>query len=185
MYSQKQNPPPYEKPKIFIGAPIPVDPKKNANKPAPKKPKPNKKDEEPPIQWAGFPPKREQFAQENYLDYNAGMERDVDHDKGDAGTMSDIEVAPTLIREVLYPPTVPPEVVTYLEAAILSHNSANYHQSLKNYDKALSVWTNLVEEIPDEILLFFDYAKGLVFESVSKDDYALNQFIICKGYIEK
>jgi len=182
---QAQNPPPYEKPKIYIGAPVPKDDKKNANKPAPKKPKPNKKDEEPPIQWAGFPPKREQFAQENFLDYNAGMERDVDHEKGDAGTMSDIEVAPTLIREVLYPPTVPPEVVTYLEAAILSHNSANYHQSLKNYDKALSVWTNLVEEIPDEILLFFDYAKGLVFESVSKDDYALNQFITCKGYIEK
>jgi len=185
MYSNPQNPPPYEKPKIYIGPPVPKDEKKNASRPAPKRPKANKKDEEPPIKWAGFPEQRAQMAQENFLDYKAALERDVDQSKEDAGTMSDIEVAPTIIREVLYPPNVPEDVVTHLEAAILSHNSASYSQSLKNYDKALSVWTNAAEEVTEEVYLFFEYAKGLVYESISRDDYALNQFLNCKSYTEK
>jgi len=180
-----QNPPPYEKPKIYIGCPIPKDEKKNAMRAPPKRPKANKKDEEPPIQWSGFPEQRLQMAQENFLDYKAALERDIDQAKEDAGTMSDIEVAPTIIREVLYPPSVPEEVVTHLEAAILSHNSASYNQSLKNYDKALTVWSNVTEEIPEEVNLFFEYAKGLVYESISRDDYALNQFLNCKSYAEK
>jgi len=185
MYRNPQNPPPYEKPKIYIGCPIPKDEKKNAMRAPPKRPKANKKDEEPPIQWSGFPEQRLQMAQENFLDYKAALERDVDQAKEDAGTMSDIEVAPTIIREVLYPPSVPEEVVTHLEAAILSHNSASYNQSLKNYDKALTVWSNVTEEIPEEVNLFFEYAKGLVYESISRDDYALNQFLNCKSYAEK
>lgn len=151
----------------------------------PKRPKANKKDDEPPIKWAGFPEQRKQMAPENVLDYKAALERDIDQEKEDSGSMSDIEVAPTLIREVLYPPTVPEEVVTYLEAAILSHNTAAYSHSIKNYDQALNTWQKLVEEIPDEIILFFEFAKGLVYESACRDDYAFNQFINCRSYIEK
>ena len=144
-----------------------------------------KKDEEPEPNWAGFPEPRKQMATENVLDYRAGMQRDIDSNKQDSGSMSDIEVAPTIIKEVLYPPAVPEEVTTFLEAAILSHNSANYSQSIRNYDKALNAWAKILEEVPDEIMLYFEFAKGLVYESANRDDYAFYHFLNSRTYIEK
>jgi hypothetical protein len=106
-------------------------------------------------------------------------------EENDPGTMSHIEVAPTLIKEVLYPPEMPIEVSTFLEAAIVSHNSSNFTLALKNYEKAKHEWVNIVDELPEAIQLFFDYSKGLVYESAGKDDFAFQQFLVCRNHVEK
>ncbi len=99
--------------------------------------------------------------------------------------MSYIEVAPGLIKEVLYPPEMPTPVATYLEAAIMNHNTSNFSLALKNYDRAKNEWANMVDEVPENVLLFFEYSKGLVYESAGKDDNALSQYLICRNYLEK
>jgi len=80
---------------------------------------------------------------------------------------------------------MPIEVATYLEAAIVNHNTSNFTLALKNYEKAKNEWAKISDDLPEEIYLFFDYSKGLVYESAGRDDYALNQFLQCRNYIEK
>ena len=51
-------------------------------------------------------------------------------------TLSDIEVAPCLIKEILYPLDVPTSSRIYVEAAITAHNSQNYAFALENFETA-------------------------------------------------
>lgn len=54
--------------------------------------------------------------------------------------MSYIDVAPCIIREVIYPLDVPPPVRTFIEAGILAHNNKNYNFALENYEIAKKKW---------------------------------------------
>jgi len=96
-----QNPPPYTKPPIQIGPPIPKPKEKGpaARKPPPKPPKKKDKDEKP-IKWAGMPEQRPQMAMENVLDVRKALEEQDAQDDDYSGTMSNIDVAPELIKEV-------------------------------------------------------------------------------------
>lgn len=38
------------------------------------------------------------------------------------GVMSDVDVIPVVIDEIIYPPELPPIIRTFIEAAINSHN---------------------------------------------------------------
>eukprot|EP00330_Aristerostoma_sp_ATCC50986_P004357 CAMPEP_0114593760 /NCGR_PEP_ID=MMETSP0125-20121206/15354_1 /TAXON_ID=485358 ORGANISM="Aristerostoma sp., Strain ATCC 50986" /NCGR_SAMPLE_ID=MMETSP0125 /ASSEMBLY_ACC=CAM_ASM_000245 /LENGTH=232 /DNA_ID=CAMNT_0001793261 /DNA_START=1316 /DNA_END=2014 /DNA_ORIENTATION=+ len=119
-------------------------------------------------------------------DYKAALLNQDARDDEESGTLSDIDVAPSLIREVLYPPSMPIEATTHLEAAIVNHNTSNFTLALKNYDKSRELWQKkLGEELPEEIQLFFEYSKGLVFESAGRDDYSLNLFLSCRNICEK
>ena len=80
---------------------------------------------------------------------------------------------------------MPVEVATYLEAAIVCHNSSNFTLALKNYERAKNEWAKGSDDLPEEISLFFEYSKGLVYESAGRDDYALTQFLGCRNYSEK
>jgi hypothetical protein len=42
------------------------------------------------------------------------------------GVLSEIEVIPVIIDEIIYPPEVPPKIRTLIEAAVSSHNQQNY-----------------------------------------------------------
>jgi len=51
-------------------------------------------------------------------------------------TLSDVEVAPCLIKEILYPSEMPQTSRVFVEAAITAHNSQNYAFALENYETA-------------------------------------------------
>eukprot|EP01015_Nassula_variabilis_P020355 TRINITY_DN3522_c0_g3_i3.p1 TRINITY_DN3522_c0_g3~~TRINITY_DN3522_c0_g3_i3.p1 ORF type:complete len:270 (-),score=49.98 TRINITY_DN3522_c0_g3_i3:87-896(-) len=102
------------------------------------------------------------------------------------GSMSDIEVAPCLIREVLYPFGMPDELCTYIESALDYQSSSNYIMAIKNLEAAKKICQQKPQgEIPDEIFLFIEFSIGSVYESAGRDDYALNQYLNCRSYTEK
>lgn len=101
-FSNPENPPPYSKEKIQIGPTIPKPKEKGgATKKPPQKSQAKKKDkDEKPIKWDGMPQQRPQMAMENVLDVRNALENQDAKDDEDSGTMSEIEVAPELIKEV-------------------------------------------------------------------------------------
>lgn len=101
------------------------------------------------------------------------------------GTLSDIQVIPVIIPEIIYPPNPPRSVCTYIEAAINAHNEGNFVFALTNYQNAKKEW-NLPEHVYNEGLdLYFEYQRGSVFESAGRDDLAMSSFLTAKTIAAK
>ena len=77
-------------------------PDKNAKKNQPKPPRKNKKDEDelPPPKWAGMPEPKPKTDFQHLSEYKNKREEEDELEELNSGVMSDIEVAPELIREV-------------------------------------------------------------------------------------
>lgn len=43
-------------------------------------------------------------------------------------------VAPTIIKEVFFPPEAPHEIATLIESALVYQNSANYEMAIHSYE---------------------------------------------------
>ena len=69
-------------------------------------------------------------------------------------TLSDIEVAPCLIKEILYPLEIPQAGRVYVEAAITAHNSQNYAFALENFETA-KVFFEKIDFSINKIVRFF------------------------------
>ena len=90
-----------------------------------------------PIIWEGQPGVDPKTSHEHIVDYSNGLEfgeRNISDVK--RATLSDIEVAPCLIKEILYPVEIPQISRVYVEAAITAHNSQNYAFALENFETA-------------------------------------------------
>lgn len=61
--------------------------------------------------------------------------------------MSDIQVIPVLIQELLYPPNPPLLVRTLIEAAINAHNEANFMFSIQNYEDAKVLFFRILRDV--------------------------------------
>lgn len=114
-------------------------------------------------------------------------------------TLSDIEVAPCLIKEILYPIELPQVSRIYVEAAITAHNSQNYTFALENFETAKVFYTRIENhinlspkqkikwtqatkkyELPEQVQLYFEFSSGQVYESTGRDDFALQKYLNCK-----
>jgi hypothetical protein len=189
-YQVKQENPPqtggvFKPDKVTIGVPMPKPPPdKNANKKAAPKPKAKKKGdkEEKPIKWAGFPPPDPVTSQQVVAEYDEELEDEEESEELASGLMSDIEVAPTIIRETLYPVNMPPSIVMLIEAAMITHNTSNFASALGNLEKAKAEWIKQQEgeELGTESNIYFEFSKGLLYESANRDDFAFNSFYLCK-----
>lgn len=136
----QENPPPYPlKPKV-IGEQLPKPPPEK-NKPRPKPPKKvqrKKGEPEPkPIIWAGAPENDPKTSNEHMIDFADNLELgEVVISNVKRATLSDIEVAPTIMKEILYPLDPPPLTRVFIEAALTAHNSQNYAFALENFETA-------------------------------------------------
>ena len=76
-----------------------------------------------------------------------------------------MEPLPIIIKEVLYPQTIPPKTKTYIgtfflsESAIQQHLDSNFAMSLENYQIARRLWTS-EEGMSDVIELFLTFSEG-------------------------
>ena len=101
--AESKNPPPYNQPKSIIGVPPPKAPiEKGAgpNKAAPKASKKKDGKLEKPIQWAGMPKPEPKSSQNIIAEYNNNLDDEKETEDLQSGVLSDIEVAPAIIREV-------------------------------------------------------------------------------------
>ena len=57
--------------------------------------------------------------------------------------MSDIEVLPIIIDEVIYPPEVPESVRPLIESAINCYNQSNFYLALDHLEKAKVIYNNI------------------------------------------
>lgn len=90
-----------------------------------------------PIIWAGAPDPDPKTANEHMEEYANKLEcGEVVISNVKRATLSDIEVSPCLIKEILYPLEVPANSRIYIEAAITAHNNQNYAFALENYEAA-------------------------------------------------
>ncbi|KRW99650.1 hypothetical protein PPERSA_03451 [Pseudocohnilembus persalinus] len=203
---EQENPPPYrndplskpkkkkqlpKKERVVIGdkLPLPPEDKTKAQKPKPPKKKQLKKGEKPPrkIIFGGFP------GEDPGLQYDhlKNMHDDMVYGEkqlGDInrGTMSKIDVLPVIIDEILYPPECLDKIRYLVEAAINSYNQSNFIFALKNFEEAKNKWQDeLGKELPDNILLFFEYSKASIYSSAGRDDYALYWYMQSKSISDR
>lgn len=178
--------------KVVIGDQLPDKPKeKNAQQKAkaPKAKNQLKRGEKPPkkIIFAGYPPPPSKMTY-NYLEeLNHELTfGDKNLTEVERGSMSDIDVIPVIVEEIIYPPEVPQEVVHLIESAISHYNQQNYLLSIEHFDKAKAQWQKVEEgELPDNINLFFEYSKSSIYSSAGRDDYALVGYMTCKIISDK
>jgi tetratricopeptide (TPR) repeat protein len=96
------------------------------------------------------------------------------------GTLSNIEVDPVILKEVIYPENPPNEkTIMHIEAAFSAYNEGRIIFALKNLDEAKEEWTNSGHEINTLDFLFFEFMKGSIFESSCRDDFALSNYNKC------
>ncbi|OMJ83077.1 hypothetical protein SteCoe_16057 [Stentor coeruleus] len=96
--------------------------------------------------------------------------------------LSNPAIQPCLIREVFIPPLAPETVTNIIESSFAYQANSNYHAAFSALLKAKSQW--LLHEKTDllkpDIELFFEMAKGAIFESCKKDEIALGQYFASK-----
>ena len=71
--------------------------------------------------------------------------------------MSEIQVIPVIIPEIIYPPNPPKLVSTHIEAAINAHNEGNFIFALQNYESARKEWNQPENNYSDGLDLFFEF----------------------------
>ncbi|CAD8089476.1 unnamed protein product [Paramecium primaurelia] len=175
--------------RLVIGNPKPESPKNKNPKPKPaKKQQQRRKAGEPEPRKIIYeqktePKQSEQYIQElaDKLKFEQKLISDVER-----GSLSDVQVAPVLIPEVLYPPNPPLDVQFLVEAAINSHNEANFVFAIQNYDDARKKWIALTgRDLTDGLELYFEFSKATVYESAGRDDLALVAYLNARQFSTK
>eukprot|EP01017_Pseudomicrothorax_dubius_P003155 TRINITY_DN10386_c0_g1_i2.p1 TRINITY_DN10386_c0_g1~~TRINITY_DN10386_c0_g1_i2.p1 ORF type:complete len:572 (-),score=163.12 TRINITY_DN10386_c0_g1_i2:87-1802(-) len=172
--------------KIGLQPPKEEDKNKKAPKPPPR---PNlNKDKKPqkPVIFEMPAPQPPQASEEIYK-YRDDLEGRAIISGLKIATFSNIEVKPTLIKEVLYPEGIPPPVLTFMESALIMQNHCNFYGAIKNYETARDEWESFLKpaDMPPELNLFFEFVIGQVYETAGRDDYALGSYISSKNYADQ
>lgn len=101
--------------------------------------------------------------------------------------LSNPSIQPCLIREVFIPPLAPAMVTNIIESSFAYQANSNYHAAFSTLLKAKTQW--LIHEKTDllkpDIELFFEMAKGAIFESCKKDEIALGQYFASKTIYDR
>lgn len=96
--------------------------------------------------------------------------------------LSNPAIQPCLIREIFMPPNAPPMVTSLIESSFVYQSNSKYQAALSTLLKAKSQWAMLEksEFLKPDADLFFEMAKGAIFESCKKDSLALAQYFDSK-----
>ncbi|KAL4463410.1 hypothetical protein ABPG72_017131 [Tetrahymena utriculariae] len=164
----------------------PVDKNAKKQKEEPKKKK--KGEEERVIRWAGMPPPPPKTTYDHFNSYNDQLEFNNPFQINQkSGVMSHIEAAPVLLEEMIYPQNIPADAKKILEASILNYSQQNFYASLENLNTCYDTWLN-VEDRSDLTIqneIFFEFFKGMIFQSAGRDDLALSSFFSSKVLSDK
>lgn len=96
------------------------------------------------------------------------------------GTLSDIDVDPVLLKEIIYPAEVPSErAIMLLEACFHAYNQGRIVFALKNLEEAGEEWILNGQDLSGETGIFFCFTRGSIFESACRDDLALSNYYKC------
>lgn len=96
------------------------------------------------------------------------------------GTLSDIDVDPVLLKEIIYPADVPSErAIMLLEACFNAYNQGRIIFALKNLEEASEEWMMNGFDLSGEVAIFFCFTRGSIFESACRDDLALSNYYKC------
>jgi len=134
------NPRPYKLPRIMFGKLMPKkddDDAKGKKKKQAKKAPARKKDEPPPkpVKWAPPP----SVAEPGTLEIIRNAKNDLMENifpSNIRGEHANAGVAPTIIKEVYYPPDSPQEIATLIESGIVYQNTGYFEQSIDCFEKA-------------------------------------------------
>lgn len=93
-------------------------------------------------------------------------------------------VAPSIIREVYYPPEASPEVTVLIESALVYQNSESFEMALDCFEKARTEWTagqkrqsGALKQVDEIYLLYFELCIASVYEGWGKIDKALKHYM--------
>jgi hypothetical protein len=134
------NPRPYKLPRIMFGKLMPKkddDDAKGKKKKQAKKAPARKKDEPPPkpVKWAPPPSVAEPGTLEIIRNAKNELMENI-FPSNIRGEHANAGVAPTIIKEVYYPPDAPQEIATLIESGIVYQNTGYFEQSIDCFEKA-------------------------------------------------
>jgi tetratricopeptide (TPR) repeat protein len=179
----KENPPPYVLPPIQF----PLT-KQTTEKPDPKKDSKNNRSETPAVKvkFTQMPGRfvsnsPEKLRYESFAEMRKNLNGSL-FPQNVKQMLANPAVQPCLIREVFMIPTAPPMVTSLIESAFAYQCSGNYPAALTTLTKAKSQWLSYEksEILKPDAELFFEMAKGSVYESCKKDELALAQYFGAK-----
>ncbi len=138
------NPRPYKLPRIMFGKLMPKKDDEEGGKKkkkAAKKQAARKKDEPPPkpVKWANPPTAPEPGTVDLVRKAREALMENI-FPSNIRGEQSNAGVAPTIIKEVYFPPEAPQEIATLIESAIVYQNTGYFEQAIDCFEKARSNW---------------------------------------------
>ncbi|KRX11167.1 hypothetical protein PPERSA_10934 [Pseudocohnilembus persalinus] len=167
----------------------PPKPPPNKNQAAKaKNQKKEKKDKDArPVVWAEMPKPPAKTNYEYIEEFKRKQEFDtVNLSDLAKGVMSNVQVKPVQLDEIIYPCECPEQVQKYVEAAILSYTEQDFSMAQVYVQQGIEEWLKLEDvEIEYTQELFFEYFKGQIFQSAGRNDLALSQYYICKLLSDK
>jgi hypothetical protein len=175
--ANRDNPPPYLKPAIVIGEQIPVG-KDQKQKPKAKPVKRNTK--EKPILFENMPTKPPPNGQEHFFEYKKQLEEERKLFALENGTISNVDVDPVLLKEIIYPEEPPTEkVVMLLEACFYGYNEGRIVFALNNLREAKDEWLQARAYLSHLENMFFNFMTGSIYETACRDDLAFMSYYYC------
>ena len=177
----QENPPPYALPPIQF--PMAKSSTSEKTKESPKKEK-NNRSETPgvKVKFAQMPgrftsstPERPRY--ESFAEMRKNLNSSV-HPETAKQMLSNPAIQPCLIREIFMPPSAPPLVSSLIESSFAYQSNSKYHSALSTLLKARDQWQSLerTDQLKVDAELFFEMAKGAIYESCKKDTLALAQY---------
>jgi len=141
---EQVNPRPYKLPRILFGKLMPKKDDEEGGKKkkkAAKKAAARKKDEPPPkpVKWAPPPSAPEPGTLELVRKARNDLMENI-FPSNIRGEHANAGVAPTIIKEVYFPPDAPQEIATLIESAIVYQNTGYYEQAIDCFEKARQNW---------------------------------------------
>lgn len=79
---------------------------------------------------------------------------------------------------------MPKEVAPHLTAATNAMIDRNYILAIDNYNNGASAWKRTMVEFDPAAELFFEYSKGSVYMCAGKNEYAFQQFYLCRKFAD-
>ena len=176
------------KPDVF-GDQVPKEKNMNRARPAPRPRRRNK--DEKPTRWAGMPTIPSDSIGQKVAQYKNELMAEKKLFKLNTGTLSDIEIDPVIIKEVIYPENPPMQVIMYIEAAISGQSEGRFVFALRNLNQARDLWAgedtegNQVYKMTPSDQLFLEFMTASIYESACRDDLALFSYTKCFNHTEK
>ena len=92
--------------------------------------------------------------------------------------LSNSAIQPCLIREIFLPPSSPALVSSLIESSFMYQSNSKHYAALTSLLKAKEQWCILenTDLLKADAELFFEMAKGAIYESCKKDTLALAQY---------